>query len=72
MEGLTRNTSRAMYAEKDASISRFCIDDSSLNDTNASEIQRILGSVEIRRGSAQEDRSSTQYLNVDGIQFMDR
>lgn len=50
--------------------------DAFLNDTNASEIQRILGTEppEVRRGEIlQEDRSSsTQYLGIGALSSVER
>ncbi|ODN00991.1 hypothetical protein Ocin01_05690 [Orchesella cincta] len=75
MQGLAYHPSASAYlAEKDDSDSAFKVGESFLNDTNASEIQRILETEppEMRRGAAQDDRSSsTQYLTVGGLSGFD-
>ncbi|CAL8112934.1 unnamed protein product [Orchesella dallaii] len=75
MHGLAYHPSASAYlAEKDESDTGFKIGNSLLNDTNASEIQRILETEppEMRRGAALDDRSSsTQYLNVGGLSGFD-
>lgn len=72
MQGLTgRSLTSASLVEKDASHSVFNLGESFLNDTNSSEIRRILGSQPLetqRGGNAYEDgSSSTQYLTIDGL-----
>jgi len=79
MQGLTFQppSNSSFLVEKDSKYDSesvaFRIGESFLNDTNASEIQRILGEPpEIRRGNSQEDRSSsTQYYAVGGLSGLD-
>jgi len=77
MQGLAFQPSASAYlAEKDNNDSDtgFKMGESFLNDTNASEIQRILetDAPEVRRGVILDDRSSsTQYLTVGGLSGFD-